>query len=172
MRASQEHKQGLIDLVNFINKKNMKMLEVGSYLGESSKIFLDTDKFDEIYCLDAWAGGYDHSDYASQNMNGVEDIFLEFANKYPETIKVYKNYSCNIPYIFEDEIFDFIYIDADHSYEGVKKDITNCLSKLKKGGFIGGHDYTYQLFDVKKAVDEILGEPDKIFQDSSWIKKI
>jgi hypothetical protein len=71
--------------------------------------------------------------------------------------------------------YDFIYLDGLHTYEGVKSDITNYLPLVKKGGVIGGHDYTdlhRHLIGVKKAVDEMLGTPDKVFKDNSWIKYV
>jgi predicted O-methyltransferase YrrM len=172
MRPSNEQVLGLIDLVNFTELQNMKMLEVGSYLGESSQIFLNTNKFQEIICLDMWKGDYDERDYASINMAGVESEFLKFANQNKHIIKVCKNDSKNIPHLFPDEYFDFIYIDANHSYESVKLDILNCMPKIKNGGFIAGHDYTNGLIEVVKAVDEIVGSPDKVFSDTSWVKKI
>ena len=38
------------------------------------------------------------------------------------------------------EKLDFVYIDGNHAYEYVKKDIGLYYPKLKKGGVIGGHD--------------------------------
>lgn len=35
---------------------------------------------------------------------------------------------------------DFIYIDGNHAYEHIKKDITLATQLVKKGGVIGGHD--------------------------------
>ncbi len=40
-----------------------------------------------------------------------------------------------------DGSLDFVFIDADHSYEAVKQDIAHWLPKVKAGGWIGGHDY-------------------------------
>ncbi len=37
---------------------------------------------------------------------------------------------------FTDGYFDFIYIDADHSYAGVKRDIQAAKSKIKEGGLL------------------------------------
>ena len=39
-------------------------------------------------------------------------------------------------------------------------------------GFIGGHDYMDYFEGCVKAVDEVVGKPDKIFRDYSWIKRI
>jgi hypothetical protein len=35
---------------------------------------------------------------------------------------------------------DFVYIDGDHSIEGVTSDIETWYPKVKKGGLLGGHD--------------------------------
>ncbi len=63
---------------------------------------------------------------------------------------------------FEDDTFDAIYLDGDHSYAGCKKDLDVAIRKIKPGGWIMGHDYqmnmakarTFYSFGVKKAVDE------------------
>ena len=39
-------------------------------------------------------------------------------------------------------MFDFIYIDADHSYEACKLDLESYWPKLKQGGIMMGDDYT------------------------------
>jgi len=68
---------------------------------------------------------------------------------------------------------DFIYIDADHSYEWVVKDIIASLKVIKLGGIIGGHDYADNYSTrVVRAVDQILRPPDKLYKDTSWIKAI
>jgi hypothetical protein len=43
--------------------------------------------------------------------------------------------------IFADESLDVVYIDANHAYDFVKQDIELWYPKVKKGGYIGGHDY-------------------------------
>jgi predicted O-methyltransferase YrrM len=67
---------------------------------------------------------------------------------------------------FDDNSMDFVFLDADHSYESVKADITAWWPKIKPGGWLCGHDYggwlvvkrggkeTKQYFGVKQAVDE------------------
>lgn len=52
---------------------------------------------------------------------------------------------------------DFVFIDADHSYEGVRADLVAWAPKLRPGGILSGHDYglpTHPRFGVKQAVDE------------------
>ena len=70
---------------------------------------------------------------------------------------------------------DFIYIDGDHSYEGVKADINNYFNKLKTDttSFIGGHDYTNEWPGVVSAIDEAFPEKTKQkFSDGSFLIKI
>lgn len=52
---------------------------------------------------------------------------------------------------------DFVYIDGDHSYDGVKKDIACYSEHVRPGGVIGGHNYEERyVFRVVKAVDEFV----------------
>jgi len=56
-----------------------------------------------------------------------------------------------------DASLDFVFIDADHSYEGCKADLEAWAPKVKPGGLLAGHDYNnpqYPEFGVAKAVDE------------------
>lgn len=53
---------------------------------------------------------------------------------------------------FEDASIDFCFIDANHAYEFVSKDIAAYLPKVKKGGVLAGHDWSDD--GVKKAVRE------------------
>lgn len=55
---------------------------------------------------------------------------------------------------FNDSSLDFVYIDANHSYESVLEDITAWYPKVKKGGVIGGHDFSGKFPGVAKAVIE------------------
>ena len=86
--------------------------------------------------------------------------------------------SCDAAKLFDDESLDFVYIDADHSYEAVMKDIMAWASKVRHGGVLGGHDYSEpSCGGVKRAVDEIFG--DKVnfdtrvegFQTDWWVFK-
>lgn len=58
---------------------------------------------------------------------------------------------------FEDGSLDFVFIDADHSYEAVRRDIDAWRSKVKPGGWFGGHDYNRKFFGVVRAVDFVFG---------------
>jgi hypothetical protein len=44
---------------------------------------------------------------------------------------------------FEDNSLDFVYIDADHSYDFVMQDVILWGRKVRRGGILSGHDYYY-----------------------------
>ena len=52
--------------------------------------------------------------------------------------------------------FDFVFIDADHSYEAVKRDIKRWRKRVRRGGILAGHDYKRSSHPgVTRAVNEI-----------------
>lgn len=58
-------------------------------------------------------------------------------------------------HLYENDSLDFVFIDDDHSYDNIVREIPLWLAKVKKGGILAGHDYDFG--DVRKAVHEQLG---------------
>lgn len=146
------------------------MIEVGSYSGESAEIFMNTGKVSELFCIDPWQAGYDNTDKASfSDMSKVEASFDIRMAKYGKRVHKYKGTLQQFSQIGFPQV-DFIYIDACHTYEGCKKDL---ITALTSGSFyIGGHDYNSNFPGVINAVKECIGAPDKLYPDTSWLKKL
>ena len=53
-----------------------------------------------------------------------------------------------------DESVDAVFIDGDHSYEAVSKDLPFWWKKIRKGGWLLGDDYNSCHPGTTKAVDE------------------
>jgi len=69
---------------------------------------------------------------------------------------------------------DFCYIDANHSYDYVKKDIELYYPKIKQGGFIGGHDFHISALGVVRAVLEFVDKEGlelEGYPRDWWVKK-
>jgi len=49
---------------------------------------------------------------------------------------------------------DFVYVDGNHSYEYVKRDIEKYFPKVKDHGIIGGHDFYFKSLGVIRATTE------------------
>jgi SAM-dependent methyltransferase len=167
--------RGLHDLIDHIDAispvSEMSLLEIGSYTGESTTIF--ANRFKDVTSIDPFVDDYDPNDDACKYAP-----FEKVCEKFKERTKDFKN----IKHIRKtsDEAFpklktkfDVIYIDGLHTYEQVLKDITNYKKLLKPSGFMSGHDYSVENWGgVVRAVLETIGEPDKTFQDTSWLKCI
>lgn len=70
---------------------------------------------------------------------------------------------------FRDNFFDFIYIDASHEKDFITQDIQDWYPKVKRGGFLGGHDYFNQTHpDVREAVDEFINQYNLDLYAEGW----
>lgn len=154
---------------HLIGKKDLIGVEIGSYQGESTEIFLKSGVFKTLYCIDPWKGDYDPLDVAS-NTKTIIKAEKKFDEKFKDNniIKKVKALSSDAVTNFEDESLDFLYIDGNHQFEAVKEDLKNYVPKVKKGGIVAGHDYVGAF--VPKAVDEFFGKkPEYLYQDTSWL---
>lgn len=169
---TEESKKGLIELAIFLRNelKNGKMAEIGSFKGDSTVIFAKYAKFSEIFAIDPFKNNIgDITD--TVNMADVKKHFKKSIKNY-ENIAHIEELSVKAAEQFENESLDFVYIDANHDYEPFKKDLKAWLPKVKKGGYIGGHDYRSRFKGVIQAVHEIVGPPEKTYKDTSWLVKV
>ncbi len=148
---------------------NSHFVELGSFFG-CSTIYMAVEiinsgkqiKFDSI---DKWDFNW-NLDNVSVN---VYEEYLKNIEPIKHIINPIRGFSKEIVKNYEDSSLDFIFIDADHEYEGIKNDITWWYPKLKQNGIIAGHDYIEAFPGVIKAVDEFFGKENIIRNGSSWI---
>jgi predicted O-methyltransferase YrrM len=72
---------------------------------------------------------------------------------------------------FEDKSLDFVFIDADHSYEAVRADIGAWKPKIKPGGLLCGHDHSENFPGVVRAVKEGLRNVE-LDLDKTWFARL
>jgi predicted O-methyltransferase YrrM len=143
MRPDVSGQQGLIDICNYI-KKNVdvqKMAEVGSYAGQSTLIFYQNlENLKELYAVDPYSLQYNTDNLF--NTNNVEEIYKTFLNNISpySAIKHIRMSSEDGAKQFENDYFDFVYVDGCHKYESVIKDIESWKPKIKNGGYLSFHD--------------------------------
>lgn len=111
----------------------------------------------KLYMVDLWDtipnqkgdGGNDKG-WHDRNFQAAMDR-VNFAI---ERVHVLRGISWEMAKFVEDESLDFIHIDACHSYECVKRDLSAWFPKVKEGGIISGHDYLMPQYGVFQAVKE------------------
>lgn len=168
----------LTDLVD----TESKMIEIGSYMGESTLMFASSGLFNQIYAIDPFVIDEEFSNdtlrkdkkytgYDSFDISIFVEKEFKTNTRYFDNITLVKEYSFNCADSFVNNTVDFIYLDGEHTYEALKQDLELFLPKLKVGGVISGHDYYPERWPgAVKAVNETLGNPDFVFNDTSWIK--
>jgi len=176
VRNAKNAIRGLEELCTFVKASlgEISMVEIGSFSGDSVRVFARF--FHTIYSIDPWQSGYDPNDNASNpnmyDMKMVEAKFDEACVQYLNINKM-KMTSADAVHYFKDESFSFIYIDGNHQEKYIREDIKLWTPKVKKGGFLGLHDYQSRHFPyVEKIVHEIFGIPTMIFKDSSCVVHI
>jgi predicted O-methyltransferase YrrM len=140
-------------LLNLIKKNNFKtMAEVGVKFGRTTFFLLDNVPDLVIYSID--------TDISMFYNNQVKE-------KYKNRLIPIQGFSYNVANQLPDNSMDLIFIDADHSYNSVKKDILEYTPKLKEDGILAGHDIDYP--GVNKAVYELIKDFD-VGPDNVWVK--
>lgn len=134
---------------NYVLEKNkdkeITWVELGSYSGKSAAYcvveLLKRSHGFNFTCIDLWENG-----------------MLESFEKNTLPIQEYINYSKNFSHVaakkFKKGTVDVCYVDADHSYEAVTKDLEAWWPKLKSGADFIGDDYTKGFPGVQKAVHD------------------
>ena len=142
-----------------------KGAEVGVQAGEYSRTIRSTWEGEELYLIDWWRYSPNYKDIANAPDEKQKELYLSVVKKFMDdhTVHILRKESIEASKQFSDEYFDWIYLDADHSYEGCLKDLKAWYPKLKKGGIFSGHDYfdgsyTGGIFGVKSAVDSFISD--------------
>lgn len=159
---------GLIELAALLPTSAV-VAEIGSYAGESTRIFMDTKRIAKLYAIDPWLNGYDNWDFANySDMRAVEALF----DARTAGLNVVKMKMLNIEAARKiTEPLDMAYIDGCHRYAAVKEDNEIWVKKVKPGGLLAGHDYNFP--EVRKAVDEFAnGRQILLYDDSSWAIRV
>ncbi len=128
-------------------KKNLSshvfenLLEIGSYEGRSAIFFADLFKDSKISCVDTWVGSDEHKHI---NFNSIENNFDHNIKPLKDKEKLIKFKMTSDEFFkINNNKFDFIYIDGDHSNDQVLKDLKNSWSFLNNNGFLLIDDYMW-----------------------------
>lgn len=153
------------ELLNAIYCEPKVGVEVGVARGALSWRLLASNRALFLYLVDPWAEVATDSAYRTTddthacqsqaeheaNRAATMEKIAPFAGQY----EVLRMTSADAATQFDHDSLDFVFIDADHSYEGCRSDIDLWIPKLKDGAVLSGHDYRNERnYGVQRAVDE------------------
>lgn len=139
--------------------------EIGVFAADLSRLLLEREDL-TLYMVDSWKqhdakGEYAATDFHGQLTQAQQDDYFELTRNRTafagHRAKVIRENSEQAAAFIVDASLDFVFLDADHTYDAVVRDIAAWFPKLKADGVFCGHDYDHPQFPswgVKKAVDE------------------
>lgn len=151
-------------VLDYVGVMGGRGCEVGVNRGLHAWYLLDNWPGD-LWLVDAWTDRQGDQDVLV-NLGGqhVQERYLEECRQrlrgFTSRTRFHRAFSPEAAAAYEDGFFDFVYIDANHSYGGVKADLDAWYPKVREGGLLCGHDYVDGSvyggvrFGVKQAVDE------------------
>lgn len=150
------------------------IVEFGSYKGRSTRALGDNTT-GIVFAVDPWDGLYFDNNNNPTNLCPASSL-SDFVHNLKDLIIL----GTVIPYCARSTEFIFpphvdkaglVFIDGDHRYQAVCKDIEIARKLVKSGGIISGHDYTHTTDwpGVKQAVDEYFKEGVNTLDSIWWI---
>ena len=128
--------------------KHGVVAEVGVGEGHNARTILEGATPRELHLIDL--------DFSKLHPRGLIEPALGDG-----TVQLHENDSAAVLASFPDEYFDWIYIDGDHSYPGVKRDIEQAKRVVRPDGLLVFNDYIlfsqheFTRYGVVHAVNEL-----------------
>jgi predicted O-methyltransferase YrrM len=135
-----------------LKKKPPVIAEVGCWTGVTTSVLASYAKWNGglVYAVD-WFNGTEKTDlFEIATKCDVLSIFLNNMSELGlmNQIKLMKMKSEEAVSNFKDGSLDLVFIDADHRYAEIKKDIDLWYPKVANGGILCGHDCEKRISDV------------------------
>lgn len=149
-------------LAHLADEPDLTFLQIGAFTGDASVWMLDnilTHPFSILEDVDTWEGSQEAA-HDAMDFNEVYKTYKEKVFKDGNVDKVFPFKTTSNNYFNEkiEPIFDFIYIDGDHTASVVLDDAVHAWQALKPGGIMAFDDYTWvhpngELFTPRPAIN-------------------
>ena len=138
--------RGFIEFLRkyYRGRKNLVGAEVGVYEGENAVNILKYLPVKKLYLIDPYQNypDYTENEDSSTDQKELDSAQIRAFQKLSKSKNkiVWINEFSDIAHKKIQEELDFVYLDANHSYGFVKRDMENYYPLLKKRGILAGHD--------------------------------
>jgi hypothetical protein len=120
--------------------------ELGVFNGQTFLALLRDCPALELVGIDRWTTEEQYhwrgpgNPYTEQDVRDAEERVRRGAAPYGRRARLLKMDTASAAQEFPDGFFDFIFLDADHTYAGVSRDLQAWRAKVRAGGALTGHD--------------------------------
>lgn len=123
------------------NNTELVGVEIGTYRGINALSILKTLPIKKLYLINPYLNYEGYTDrYGDEpSLNPLFEITKKKLSKFKDKVIFIRKMSSDAINDIPNNI-DFVYIDGNHKYEFVKKDMELYWDKLRLGGSLGGHD--------------------------------
>lgn len=129
-----------LELAEYFNRLGFKKgAEIGTCFGYYSEILCQKIPGLYLISVDNWNNPGNSARENKLNIS-CENAARKRLAPYPN-VTIIKKDSTDAAKEIVDGSLDFVFIDANHSYESVKEDIEAWTPKVRAGGIVSGHDY-------------------------------
>ena len=122
-------------------------VEVGTCFGGFADFLLSNTPVQKLFCIDPYRRFPDEEYKDTLNSYTPEEcdkkyrsVWMRLKARYADRVEMLRLPSIESSEIFTDKCLSVCYIDGNHAFEAVRKDILAWLPKMKKGGILCGDD--------------------------------
>lgn len=154
--------------IEFIRSAQVRrMVEVGVYQGEFAETVLrNCESVLKYYMVDPWK----HLDDWNKPSNQSDAVFEDFLRTTKERTEfaanrrvILRGKTTDVIDQIPDGELDFAYVDGDHTLKGIAIDLIRVFPKVKLGGYIGGDDFTSNMWQHRIKFEPTLVFPFAVY---------
>jgi len=144
-------------MIKFLSQRDDDQLagaEIGVAEGVNAHSILTTLPIEKLYLIDPYIPYIQDGKLWTRYTDCYEKAMIRLSPFSDRIVWILKTSDEAVGDVPND--MDFVYIDGNHSYEYVKRDVENYFPKVRNGGVIGGHDFEPSYEGVRRAVLEFI----------------
>ena len=154
--------------IQFLNLMQVNdFVELGVYKGDfAEKILKQCTSIRQYYMIDPWR----HLEQWNKPANQENDIFERYMSEAMAKTDfaadrriVLRGKTTDVAHKIPDNTLDFAYIDGDHTLRGIAIDLIQLYPKVKNGGWIGGDDFSENVWQAPSKFEPTLVFPFAIY---------